>query len=496
MTNNNQASLPSSWSLTKLGEITEINPKLATELPSELEISFIPMRCVAEMSGEMDLSIIRHYKEVRTGYTHFQNGDVIFAKITPCMENGKVAVVNKLKNGIGFGSTEFHVIRLLAQMPSSLLFFFLIQESMRGDAQRHMTGTAGQLRVPVKYLSEVLFPLPPLPEQHRIVAKIEEFFTRLDAGVEALTGAKLQLRRYRQSILKSAFEGKLTADWREAHKGEMEPASFLLEKIQAGRVKSSKHKELPLPDTSDLSKLPDGWEWARVSDIGQIETGTTPTKSKPEYYGKEYTFYKPTDLNAGYFVRDSQDGLSLQGIKKARLLPPNSILVTCIGATIGKTGFIRQEGASNQQINAIITDKSISPEYIYFICISPYFQKSIMDNASSTTLPILNKGKFEVLSLPVPPLEEQRKIVEEIERCLSVADNIEATIEQTLKQGERLRQSILKNAFEGKLVPQDPNDEPADKLLERIKAEKTRQRASVMTPRGRIKMYPSHGRLM
>ena len=112
-------------------------------------------------------------------------------------------------------------------------------------------------------------PLPPLPEQHRIVNKIEELFTRLDAGVEALKKIQLQLKRYRQSVLKAAFEGKLTAEWREAHKSELEPASVLLEHIKAERKKKlgSKYKELPPVDTSELPELPEGWGWASLAQI-------------------------------------------------------------------------------------------------------------------------------------------------------------------------------------------------------------------------------------
>ncbi|MFA4853711.1 MAG: restriction endonuclease subunit S, partial [Bacteroidales bacterium] len=149
-----------------------------------------------------------------------------------------------------------------------------------------------------------------------------------------------------------------------------------------------------------------------------------------------------------------------------------SILVTCIGATIGKAGLSRVSGTSNQQINAIVVHSPILPEYVFFLCISPSFQKSIIDNSSSTTLPILNKSKFELLAVPLPPLAEQQQIVTEVERRLSVADEMEKTVETALKQAERLRQSILKRAFEGNLVPQDPQDEPAEKLLERIKEEK------------------------
>lgn len=328
-----------------------------------------------------------------------------------------------------------------------------------------------------KQLSALPLPLPPLAEQRRIVAKIEELFTRLDAGIEALKKIKAQLKRYRQAVLKHVFEGKLTEEWRRANKDKIESASVLLERIRDERKKTQKgkYKNLPLLGTSDLPKLPEGWVWTNVSHIGEVTTGTTPTKAKEEFYGYEYPFYKPTDLNEGYYVKKSEDGLSCEGFKYARVASERSILVTCIGATIGKTGFLRKTGAFNQQINAISPSKFVKPEFLYFICISPQFQNSIVVNASATTLPILNKSKFETLNLPLPSFTEQEKIVDEIERRFSVADEVEKVVDQSLRQVERLRQSILKRAFQGKLVPQDPDDEPAEKLLERIKAEKAKE---------------------
>jgi type I restriction enzyme S subunit len=162
------------------------------------------------------------------------------------------------------------------------------------------------------------------------------------------------------------------------------------------------------------------WIELNIDDLGKIITGSTPSKSKSEFYGIEYPFYKPTDLNAGYNTRISIDGLSELGIQKARFLPENTILVTCIGATIGKVGIIRKAGACNQQINAIIPyDKLLNHNFIYFQTIAPKFQKEIMNNASATTLPILNKGKFEKLLFYICPLPEQRAIVAKIEQLFS-----------------------------------------------------------------------------
>ena len=255
-------------------------------------------------------------------------------------------------------------------------------------------------------------------------------------------------------------------------------------KINSRNAKDSnvdmKSDTLPIPRTDAKKNLPEGWVWKKVSDLGEVLTGTTPTKAKKEYYdSKDYPFFKPTDLNEGYYVKKSGDGLSKKGIEEARLLPSKSILVTCIGATIGKTGLIRVSGAFNQQINAIIPQKNVLPEFVYFVCISPQFQKSIVDNSSATTLPILNKRKFEMLTMPIPPLIEQQKIVSEIEKQFSRLDEAVAALKRVRASLKRYKASVLKAAVEGKLTEEwrkeNPNVEPAEKLLKRILAERKKK---------------------
>ena len=208
-----------------------------------------------------------------------------------------------------------------------------------------------------------------------------------------------------------------------------------------------------------------------MGEIGEIITGNTPSKSNEEYYGNKYPFFKPTDLDSGYFVTEAQDNLSIKGFEISRKLPIKSILVTCIGATIGKTGFIRKEGTCNQQINAIIASKLIFSEYIYLLCISPYFQNEIIKNASATTLPIINKSKFEKLFLPLPPLAEQKRIVEKMEKLLALVDDLETNKTDLQSYIKQAKSKVLEMAVRGELVPQNPNDEPASVLLERIKKE-------------------------
>ena len=304
----------------------------------------------------------------------------------------------------------------------------------------------------------------------------------------------MNTKQLRQKILDLAIRGQLVPQ-----DSNDEPASVLLEKIRAEKqtlieqkkIKKDKKSSYITCDLSPYQKytehfadgsskditdeipfeIPENWAWCRLGEIGEIITGNTPSKSNEEYYGNKYPFFKPTDLDSGYFVTEAQDNLSIKGFEISRKLPIKSILVTCIGATIGKTGFIRREGTCNQQINAIIASKLIFSEYIYLLCISPYFQNEIIKNASATTLPIINKSKFEKLFLPLPPLSEQRRIVEKIEELLALVDDLETNKTDLQSYIKQAKSKVLEMAIRGELVPKNPEDEPASVLLERIKKE-------------------------
>jgi len=194
-----------------LSEVCEINPprKEIKNLPEDLEVSFVPMNAVNEVTGEIKNSLIRTLKDVKKGYTYFREGDVLFAKITPCMENGKAAIAKNLVNGIGFGSTEFHVLRPLNEVTPEWIFHFIRQKSFRKIAARYMTGSVGQQRVPKEFLEKARIPVPSISLQksltnhlNRIKRKIEyllRYQKSIDKNLEVLTHV----------VLKKAFSGKL-----------------------------------------------------------------------------------------------------------------------------------------------------------------------------------------------------------------------------------------------------------------------------------------------
>ena len=276
------------WAVATIGDTCLVNPRYFAEpVDDAYPVSFVPMAAVEAKSGRIDLNQVRAYQDVSKGYTRFSEGDVLFAKITPCMENGKVAIARGLTNGAGCGSTEFHVLRPRSCLAGDYLNYFLLQDEFRNEAQRNMAGTAGQLRVPAAWLREAPIPIPPLAEQRRIVAEVETQFTRLDASVAALRRAQVNLKRYRASVLKDACEGRLVpteAELARSDGREYEPAAALLECILAERrarwesqeKRRGKYREPSAPDTSELPELPEGWVWATVEQLlARSEYGTS-----------------------------------------------------------------------------------------------------------------------------------------------------------------------------------------------------------------------------
>jgi type I restriction enzyme S subunit len=284
--------VPSGWVWTTLGKITRVNYRDSTlrELPDDLPVTFVPMAAVDADGGSITAAEQRTLRAVRKGYTSFSDGDVIFAKMTPCMENGKAAIARTLTNGRGFGSTEFHVLKPAADVLPEWIFYFVRQENFRQDAKANFTGTAGQLRVPASFLEDYPIPLPALAEQRRIVEAIEQQLTRLDAGVTSLRRVQIELHRYKAAVLKAACEGRLVPQ-----DPSDEPAEVLLRRIlderrakweteQIAKMQAqgrmilddgwrAKYQEPQGPDMAGLPKLPEGWVWARVKQVGKVQLG-------------------------------------------------------------------------------------------------------------------------------------------------------------------------------------------------------------------------------
>jgi len=355
--------------------------------------------------------------------------------------------------------------------------------------------------VTVKHLSsktiqKIPLPLPPLPEQRAIVSKIEQLFSDQDNGINNFKKAQEQLKIYRQVVLKNACEGKLVpteAELARAEGRDYEPADVLLARILKERREKwngkGKYKEPAVPDTSGLLELPEGWGWANVGQIAIVGTGATPLTSNKEYYDNGAIPWITSSALNEFYIKEPNNYVTEKALQETNisLYPKHTILVAMYGEgkTRGKCSELLIEATTNQAIAALVLDGTSGAcrSFLKIFMIKNYDNTRMQ--SSGGVQPNLNLGLVKKMIFPLPPLAEQCRIVAEVERLLSVCDNMEATIAESLQKAESLRQSILKKAFEGKLLNEKeleearnaPDWEPAEKLMERIKAEKTNIKA-------------------
>lgn len=327
----------------------------------------------------------------------------------------------------------------------------------------------------------IRIPIPPFEEQKRIIVKIEELFTDLNASIEALVKSKALIKKYRKSVLKAAFEGKLTEVWRNKHKTTLEPANSLLEKIKSARVETAnlRVKALPPIDASSLPTLPKVWVWARVGEVIQIIDYRGRT---PPYSNEGIPHLRSANIKSGKVVWENlryvSEGTYLKYMTRG--LPGKKDLLFTTEAPLGEVAFAPDcKFSIAQRMMLLRPDQTVfEPEYLKYLIMSSHFQGRLSGKGTGTTVSGVSSRNFKPLELPIPSMPEQLKIIEEIEYHLSISDSAEKIVDTGLKQAERLRQSILKKAFEGRLAPQDPNDEPAKTLLERITSQKAKAEVS------------------
>ena len=389
---------------------------------------------------------------------------------------------------------------------------------------RQAHGGAGLAHITKGRFEESRLPIAPLNEQSRIVAKIEELFSDLDAGVAALKRAKANLKRYRASVLKAAVEGKLTEQWRAKHPAK-EPASALLARILKERrlkweadqlAKFAATKKEPPKNWRDkyveplhetgLFELPESWTWASTLEICErVENGNTPPPNEMFEGDGEVPFIKVYNLTKNgsldfsvkpTFVSQATHETLLG---RSRILP-NDVLMNIVGPPLGKVSVVPNdypEWNTNQAVVLFRASMAVLPRYLAACLMCDDVMFWITRTARATAgQSNISVGNSRILPIPIPPAKEQAVIVETLDETLSQIDAAEKQIEHGLLRAARLRQSILKRAFEGKLVPQDPKDESASALLERLRASRTHDEANgtaATSKRTRAKIKESSG---
>jgi type I restriction enzyme S subunit len=493
--------LPKGWVETTFPHVALLNPK--SSLDDDTEVAFVPMPHVPTNFSDTLRFEKKLWRDVKRGFTHFRNDDVIFAKITPCFENGKAAIVTGLPNAHGAGSTEFYVLRPVI-VPSPLLFYWVKTAAFLKTAEAHMTGTVGQKRVPKTIVESHPLPLPPLNEQKRIVAKLDAIMPRIDAAKERLEKIPAILKRFRQSVLTAAVTGKLTEKWREEHP-DVESVEALLEKARG--FKKALHQNTCIAEKIAVTQkkktcffreeeaeiegieLPRSWNTTYLGNISWVQGGVQKTpKRKP--VNNFYRYLSVANVYRGFLKLDNVSSFEAteSEFDQYKLIKGDLLIVEGNGSAgeIGRcaiwSGEIEKCIHQNHIIRARPVSSLLDSSYSMLFFNSNFGIKIMMGIASTTSgLYTLSVSKVNNLPIPLPPLDEQQEIVRQVDKLFALADKVEEHYRKARARVDALAQSVLAKAFRGELVPQDPGDEPAEKLLQRIREEKAKMETELKT---------------
>ncbi|EFD5008363.1 TPA: restriction endonuclease subunit S [Escherichia coli] len=489
--------LPEGWEWTTLTRIAEINPKIDVS-DDEQEISFIPMPLIStKFDGSHEFEI-KKWKDVKKGYTHFANGDIAIAKITPCFENSKAAIFSGLKNGIGVGTTELHVARPFSDIINRkyLLLNFKSPNFLKsGESQ--MTGSAGQKRVPRLFFENNPIPFPPLQEQERIIIRFtqlmslcdqleQQSLTSLDAHqqlVETLLGTltdsqnaeelaenwariseyfdtlfttEASVDALKQTILQLAVMGKLVPQ-----DPNDEPASELLKRIaqeKAQLVKEGKiKKQKPLPPISDEEKpfeLPEGWEWCLFEDIIDIQSGITKGRNLSNRTLVKVPYLRVANVQRGYLdlTEIKQIEIPIEEKEKYQVVK-GDLLITEGGDwdTVGRTTVWCHDwyiANQNHVFKGRNIGQDVDPYWLETYMNSP-FSRQYFANASkqTTNLASINKTQLRGCPVAIPPSSEAKKIMSKLhifyKPCEELKNHIQSAQQTQLHLADALTDAAV-----------------------------------------------------
>jgi type I restriction enzyme, S subunit len=475
--------LPEGWELARLTDIFEINPPKAPldSFEPDERVTFVPMPAVDAEKGAITAPQERPFSDVRRGFTSFQDDDVIMAKITPCMENGKIAIARGLLNGLGFGSTEFHVLRSKGAVLPEYVYHFIRQESFRRSAEREMTGSVGQKRVPVSFLEDTDMPVPPKEEQERIVESIEQLLIRVAAARVRLGRVSIILKRFRQTILAAACSGRLTAEWRNSSEEPFRktPDYMIGNKLSSKIIQPDGGSD----DTRGLFELPESWRWVSLEDVCNDITVGHVGPMITEYRDSGIPFLRSQNVREFRFDTAGLRFISSEFHRRLRktILHPGDVVVVRSGYA-GTACVIPDDlpEANCADLVIIRPSNTLNPAFACIFVNSNAGRAHVDEVKVGIAQSHFNIGAARKTPLPLPPVAEQQEIVRRVEALFKLANSIENRVAAATARADKLTQAILAKAFRGELVPTEAelarregrDYEPASALLDRIRAKR------------------------
>ena len=395
---NPNSSLPQGWRWVRLGEC-KINPPRPRDFNRALDAltTFVPMAAVDEKTGTIARPEVVPYSKVSKGYTYFEENDVLFAKITPCMQNGKHVIARNLIDGLGFGTTEFHVIRPNSEVMPEWIHFFIRQPWFLQEAIAYFTSSVGQQRVPENFLANYPVPLPPLFEQKRIAARVQESMVEVE---HAHTACEKQLgaaKALPAAYLRQVFESEEAKKWGRRRLGEV--AKY----INGRAFKPEEWKQIGVP-------------------IIRIQNLNDPSAIFNYYDGEVEDRYRVN----------------------------NGDLLVSWSASLGVYVWEQGDALLNQHIFKVEEYSDLAlRDFLYFIV--NYVMEEIKRHIHGATMQHITKPEFERLYIPLPPLATQQRIASELKDKMAQAEKLKEGIEEQLEAINAVPQAILKKAFSGEM---------------------------------------------
>ena len=417
------------WQKIRLKRIANLNPskKEVASLPVDTKVTFLPMEAVSE-SWEVDYSQIRQLEEVRNGYTYFRNGDILLAKITPCFENGKGALVNNCINGVGFGSTEFHVIRSPDSDTTRFLSYVVRSHRFKVEGEGMMTGTAGQKRVSDDYVKNFEVFLPP----KKLRGLIASFLDRKTAAIDTLIAKKQRLIQL--------LEEKRTA--------------LINQAVTKGLNPNAPMKDSGIPW---IGEVPEHWNVKRLKFVCKLETGHTPRKSEAIHWVPGECTIPWVSLNdtktleANDFIEDTKLKISESGManSSAHIIEAGAVVFNRDGARVGLAAIITKPMAVSQHIIAWVCGSEVDNRFILHIIYAMTLE--LRRITAGATIPTIGMDDVKSMVAPIPPIHEQHEIISHIIRQRNLIDQITAKISQQIEKLQEYRQSLITAAVTGKI---------------------------------------------